>query len=330
MQEENQTNIQLIETQFKHKLMSIKKKNLLDSERQNAKNLLSNFKSNINQNEFAGDSIVRKLNFSVCLNNSQNDLKFPQFHNQTTPCSPIRANLANEEHKVDSRLNSLSKQNKFQSNIKSRSRNPSSSDLKFVTSSMSVAGTNPTNKFHTHQNSTGVLNTFRHPSFKQNIHMSINNNKKSSDEVKKTQLNWFEENIESNQNDQIFTVNSSMNKVDTNNPYKRTLKSKSKSGNISNSDKALHHISEIHQHSKENSEDINGTLMNSIVNLFPNKFKSKSSSSNIAKLNNPNSDFTVSVKNSLSKEDLQEKLEKIQRNRQNSGDFIREFHESND
>ena len=106
------------------------------------------------------------LNFSVCLNNSQNDLKFSQFHNQTTPCSPIKVNLANEENKDDSRIDSLSKKNKFQSNIKSRSRNPSSSDLKFITNSISVAGANPINKFHTHQNSTGVLNTFRHPSFK--------------------------------------------------------------------------------------------------------------------------------------------------------------------
>ena len=105
--------------------------------------------------------------------------------------------------------------------------------------------------------------------------MSINN-KKLSGEAKKTQLNWFEENIESNHNDQILTVSSSINKVNTNNPYKRSFKSKGKSGNISNSDKNLQHISEIHQHSKENSEEINGTLMNSIVNLFPNKFKSKS------------------------------------------------------
>ena len=269
------------------------------------------------------------MNFSVCLNNSQNDLKFPQFHNQTTPCSPIRVNLDNEENKADSRIDSLSKKNKFQSNIKSRSRNPSSSDLKFITSSVSVAGSNPSNKFHTHQNSTGVLNSIKHPSFKHNVHMSINNNKKLLDEAKKTQLNWFEENIESN-NDKIFTVNSSINKVNTNNPYKRSFKSKSKSSNISNNDRNLQHISEIHQHSKVNSEDINGTLMNSIVNLFPNKFKSKSNSSNIAKINNPTSDFTVSARNSLSKEDLKEKLEKIKRNRQNSNEFVGVFNESND
>jgi len=137
------------------------------------------------------------------------------------------------------------------------------------------------------------------------------------------QKTWFDENIESNHIEQVHTLDSSVNKTDLQNPYKRSPRTKSKVANTSNSDRILQQISEIHQHSKENSEDINGTLMNSIVNLFPNKFKSKSNSSKGAKALNPASSSTNSQKDSFSKEELQEKLRRIQKNRENSGEYMK-------
>lgn len=96
--------------------------------------------------------------------------------------------------------------------------------------------------------------------------------------------------------------------------------------------KYIQQISEIHHSSKTHSEDINGTLMNSIVNLFPNKFKNKKGSGQIAQdHNNPSSSFSSSPQGSLSKQELQEKLMRIKKNREDSRrQQLRESSDSNE
>lgn len=144
-------------------------------------------------------------------------------------------------------------------------------------------------------------------------------------------LAWFEENIESNQHENLYTLDSSHNHK-ANNHYKRSHKAKSKACNTSDGGKGMQLISEIHPSSKEHSEDVNGTLMNSIVNLFPNKFKSKKGSGvGPNDINNPVSSFSSSPQGSLSKEELQEKLRKIKKSRESMcSQQLKESHDSND
>jgi len=75
------------------------------------------------------DSMVKKLNFSVCLNNSEIEPKINSLHNFTTPCSPIKLDLAHEENKGVAYNEQTPYGSQFKSNIKIRSRNPSSSGL---------------------------------------------------------------------------------------------------------------------------------------------------------------------------------------------------------
>lgn len=124
---ENETNEQLYDTKLKRMENEYMQQiNLLDSEKQNAKNMLSHLQHVIKTGDSSHDPVIRKLNFSVCLNNSDSNSKLTRFHTLTNPGSPVR-NHRNEESKSNHRQNQFSNNKNMVSNSKCRSRNPSAS-----------------------------------------------------------------------------------------------------------------------------------------------------------------------------------------------------------
>ena len=321
---EKETSNQLLETQLRRKeneyMQAIQ---ILDNEKENAKSMLSHLQNVIRSGDALDDSVVKKLNFSVWLNRNESN-KFSRFHNQTTPSSPIKLNLASDEWK---KILESGQKSSLKPTLKSRSRNPSNSGMRFVTNSIQISGgKNILNSDFFH---TSRLGSLKQLSSMKNLHSTAVNHVLHDRELNNInasrELNWFEENIDGNQLDNIITLDSSdNNKYNSKNPYKRSSKSKSKTGNTSEGEKGIQQISDIRQSSKEHSDDVNGTLMNSIVNLFPNKFKHKKSNCSARNLlNNPVSSFCSSPENSLLKEDM------ILRNRNakqfESQEYIKEF-----
>ena len=303
---EKETSNQLLETQLKRKeneyLQTIQ---ILDSEKESAKNMLSHLQNVIKSGDSRDNSIVKKLNFSVCLNKNESNKKSARFHNMTTPSSPIKLNIGADEW---NKILESGQKSSLKPALKSRSRNPSNSGMRFATNSIQISG--GTNILNNDIFNTSRLGSLRHLSSMKNLHSNtvyhVPQDKELNNINMSRESNWLEENIESNHLDNIITLDSSdNNKYDSKNPYKRSSKSKSKTGNTSDGEKGIQHISDIHHSSKEHSEDVNGTLMNSIVNLFPNKFKNKKSIGSARNmLNNPVSSFWSSPENSMLKEDI--------------------------
>lgn len=323
VQREKETNTELLETQLKRQENSyLQQINILDSEKQNAKNMLSHLQNVIKSGDYQNDSVVKKLNFSACLSRSESNFNMGKNPNMTTPCSPVRINL--EESKSTSKYNSGMKNNHLSSNVKSRSRNPSASGLKFGANSIPVNAEHSNIILSTQR--SGNFGSLKRLGLSRNPSVTVTKtmNKPNEHKYKNGSL-FLLDNGEGHQYENIQTLDSSMNHLNVQNPYKRSSKSKSKGGNTSDGGKGINHMSDIHTLSKENSDDVNGTLMNSIVNLFPNKFRhKKGSNSGPCHPNNPVSSFSSSQNGSLSKEELQEKLRKIQKSREGSGELIKE------
>lgn len=299
VQREKETSIQLLETQIKRQENEYMQHiNILDSEKQNAKSMLSHLQSVIKSGEVPKDPIITKLNFSVCLDRSDSNSKLTKFHALTTPCSPSQ-NRVNINERKNNPLQ-LSSNKKITSDMKYRSRNPSSC-------SINVRGVT-SNTLHKDLYRSGHLKSLKQLALAQ--HMTTQNNDKEA-------LAWFEQNIEGTHNEVGYTLDSSRKNGE--NPYKRSNKSRSKADMTSDGGKGINHISDIHPSSKGQYEDVNGTLMNSIVNLFPNKFRSKKGSgSGQNDNNNPVSSFSSSPRASMSKQELEHKLEQIKRSREDS------------
>lgn len=235
----------------------------------------------------------------------------------TTPWSPVRMNLGSDEKRRDYReYSTIDRHNKLSSNMKWRSRNPSWSGIKLVNNSIPLRSMR-SGALLKDINRSGQLKTLKQLATARNLNWSMMQN--NAYDSRKCSLVWADDNIDHINNDNGFTLDSSQTNYLKDNPYKRNKSTKSKTGNTSDGWKGINHISEIHPSSKGQSDDVNGTLMNSIVNLFPNKFRSKQGSGCIPndQLNNIGS-FSSSRHGSLSKQELEEKLQRIKRSRENS------------
>lgn len=168
------------------------------------------------------------------------------------------------------------------------------------------------NSLYRESHRSGNLKTLKELATARNMasNMHHQNNKLSEG------LPWSDHQMDNTQNiNGGITLDSNLRHIKVeNNPYKRSQNSKSRVCVTSDGGNGLNHISDIHPHSKDQSEDVNGTLINSIINLFPNKFQSNKGSSLRQNDNgNPGSSFSCTSRASLSKRELQEKLEMIQR-----------------
>lgn len=315
VQREKETSIELLETQLKRQENEYTQQiNIIQNEKQSAKNMLSHLQRVIESGENSTDSVVKKLNFSVNLNKSGSNQNLSRFYPNTTPHSPQQYPAEYEEAKINKFPHDISSSKNKITNAKWRSRNPSASGLKLISHSIPVKGFK--NSLYRESHRSGNLKTLKELGAARNManDMHYLNNEKSDD------LLWSENQMNHTHNDNGMILNTNQLHLQIGeNSYKRSVNSKSKAGNISDGGNGLNYISDIHPHSKEHSDDVNGTLMNSIVNLFPNKFRSnKGSGLGQNENGNPVSSFSSASRTSLSKKELQDKLEMIQRNREDS------------
>lgn len=304
---EKETTVELLETQIKRQENEyLQQINVLDSEKRNAKNMLSHLQNVIKNGDGQGDSVKRKLNFSVCLNRNDSNKQLMGFNTLTTPNSP---QVYNSKMRRDDSVH------KITSGMKCRSRNPSNSGLKLVSTSVQNQNFRSGN-LNKDMYRSGQFRTLKELA---NHHKNMNSTQIAG-QGQKDGLEWFEKNIESTQNDNGFTLDSSHNHTrNAENPYKRSHNAQSKGQNTSDGGKGhINYISEIQGSSKGQSDGADGTLMTSIVNLFPHKFRSKPGSGRGAQENDHASSFTNSLQESMSKIELKEKLERIKRTREDS------------
>jgi hypothetical protein len=281
--------------------------NILDSEKRQAESMIPYYQNVVDDNNGTQDPVIRKLNFSGCLKNNESaaNLKNPKI--MTTPSSPVRMNLGPSQRQ--SPILKMTNQNSQQPmNPKCRSRNPSCSGLKIATTSIPLRNIGSSTMFKEMRQS-GQLKTLKQLATARNISSTANLNNQNR-QHNRNKSEWFEDNLHSNNELGHTNTSGHSQYMNAGNPYKRGNKSKGEF--TSEEARAINFISEIHPSSKEQSEDVNGTLMNSIVNLFPNKFKSKNGS------NYNQNEQSHSHRNSLSKHELEDKLQRIKRSRENS------------
>lgn len=222
VQQEKETNEQLYETKLKRKeneyLQTI---NILDSEKQNAKNMLSHLQSIISNNEGPNQSVVKKLNFSICLNSSEKN-KMNRFQTFTTPNSPSKNfNSGIDNLQSRNRLKKVSSNQNLLSNGKCRSRNPSSSGLNLVANSIPIKSIRA-NTMYRELNRSGHLKTLKQLASHKNL-KSISHLEGYNEHTNQDGLAWFEQNIEGVQHEKGFTLDSSQNKYNQGeNGYKRS------------------------------------------------------------------------------------------------------------
>ncbi|CAI2370615.1 unnamed protein product [Moneuplotes crassus] len=313
VQKEKETSIQLLETQIKRQENEYMQQiNILDSEKQNAKSMLSHLQNVIKSSEVPEDNIVRKLNFSSCMNRNENNPRASRHYAMTTNNSPRNCAIDYEEVNIGNNPHDFSNTKKNITASKCRSRNPSSTGLQIVSNSIPIKGFKSGHFRESHR--SGNIRTLKELASARNMATQMSYKGKSPTE----DLTWLNHQHDGSNLNNRCTQESSPTHIQGN-PYKRSQKSKSRCYNTSDGGNGINVISEIYPGSKGHSEDVNGTLMNSIVNLFPNKFRSKKGSGVCHNENaNPISSFTSSPHASLSKQELREKLEVIQRDREDS------------
>lgn len=313
---EKDTSIQLLETQLKRQENEYMQQiNLLDSEKQNAKSMLDHLQNVIKSGDVPQDPVVRKLNFSGCLNRSDSHSRIGKMFAMTTPHSPNHQTVDHEEVKI-SNMHEFSTQKRNMTAAKCRSRNPSSSGLQLASTSIPVKGFKSSLYRESHR--SGNIKTLKELATTRNIAQKMSYKQPQNEEVP-----WKRSMNRSHMHNGVTQDSSPLPHEE--NPYKRSQKSKSRRCNTSDYGNGINFMSEIHPGSKGQCEDVNGTLINSIVNLFPNKFRSKKGSGDHG---GTISSFTSSPHGSMTKQELKEKLEVVQQRREDSK--IHQLRESSD